>query len=248
MGGSTKTTSNSANTVDPSQFALYQQNYKNAQGNAGILNPITGQPVTPGTPGANAPLGSAQLDQATNATGGLLNFDAGSLAGTDLSQYMNPYTNDVINQTISQNDRARQIAQQGDNQQATAAGAFGGSRSGVLGALTNEAYDRNTGSQIAGLNQANYTQAQGAAQQDIQSRLASGQLRLNAAGQLVDESGQVVSQAGQRQGILNSALGIMPVQQTVNSTGKQTTDPGLAGILGGIGSLFGGLGAAGLKI
>lgn len=237
MGGSTKQTSTSSNTINPSQFALYQQNYQNAQGNAGILSPITGQPVTPGTPGANAPLGSAPLNSAISATGGVLGTNPGSLATTDLTPYMNPYTNDVINQTISQNDRARQIAQVGDSQQATAAGAFGGSRSGILAAQTNDAYDRNTSAQIAGLNQTNFTQAQGAAQNDIQTKLASAGLQLNAAGQLVNESGQVVAEAGQIQSILNSGLSTMPVQQTVNSTGKQSTNPGLAGILGAAGSI-----------
>lgn len=237
MAGGSKTTSTSTNKIDPAQFAQYQQNYQNAQGNAGVLNPITGQPVTPGTPGANAPLGSAPLAAATNATTGMLNFDPGSIASTDLSPYMNPYTNDVISQTISQNDRARQIAQVGDSQQATAAGAFGGSRSGVLAAQTNEAYDRNTGAQIAGLNQANFSQAQAAAQQDIQNKIAAGQLKYNAAGQLVNESGQVVQNAAGTQGILNSALNAIPVQQTVNSTGKTSTNPGLAGILSSAGSI-----------
>ena len=237
MGGSTKTQGSSSNQIDPSQFAQYQKNYQAAQGNAGILNPITGQPVTPGTPGANAPLGSAQLTQATNATSGILGSSPGSLATTDLSPYMNPYTTDVVNQTINQNERARQIAQTNDSQQATAAGAFGGSRSGILGAQTNEAFDRNTGAQIASLNQANYSQAQNAAQQDIQTKLANGTLQLNAAGQLVDESGQVIAHAGQIQGILNSGLGMMPVQQTVSTTGKQSTNPGLAGILGSVGSI-----------
>lgn len=237
MAGSTKQTSTSSNKIDPAQFDLYMQNFRNAQGNAGILSPVTGQPVTPGTPGANAPLGSAPLDAATAATTGMLNFDPGSLAGTDLTPYMNPFQKSVTDATISDQDRARQMAQVGDNQRATAAGAFGGSRSGVLGAETNSAYDRNTGQLLAGLNSQNFTQAQGAAQNDIQTKMAAAGLRLNAAGQLVDESGQVIAHAGQIQGILNSGLGIMPVQSTTNSTGKTTTDPGLAGILSSLGSV-----------
>lgn len=237
MAGGTTNKSTSSNTVNPDQFALYMKNFQNAQGNAGILNPITGQPVTPGTPGANAPLGSAPLNAAMDATKGILGSDPGSLATTDLSPYMNPYQKDVTDATIADQERARQIAGVADQQHATAAGAFGGSRSGVLSAETNSAYDRNTGSLLAGLNSANFTQAQGAAQNDIQTRLASAGLKLNAAGQLVNESGQVVAEAGQLQGILNSALGIMPVQQTTNSTGKQSTSPGLSGILSSIGSI-----------
>lgn len=237
MAGSTKQQSTSSNKIDPAQFDLYMKNYQAAQGNAGILSPITGQPVTPGTPGANAPLGSAPLTAATNATTGMLNFDPGSLAGTDLTPYMNPFQNDVINSTISDQERARQIAQTGDNQRATAAGAFGGSRSGVLNAETNRAYDQNTGTMLAGLNAQNFSQAQGAAQNDIQTKLAAAGIKLNAAGQLVDESGQVIAHAGQVQGILNSGLGLMPVQQTTDTTGKTSTNPGLAGILSSVGDL-----------
>lgn len=248
MAGGSTTKTTASNTIDPAQFALYQANFKNAQGNAGILNAVTGQPVTPGTPGANAPLGSAQLDAATNATTGVLNSNPGSLATTDLSPYMNPFQNDVINSTIADQERARQIAGVSDAQHATAAGAFGGSRSGVLSAETNGNYDRNTGSLLAGLNSQNFTQAQGAAQNDIQTRLASGALKLNAAGQLVDESGQVIAHAGQIQGILNSGLGLMPVQQTATSTGKTSTNPGLVGILSAIGSAGQGLGSMGVKV
>lgn len=101
------------------------------------------------------------------------NVTAGQLSSTDLSPYLHPYTQDVINTTISDQERARQIQAANDARQATAQGAFGGSRSGVQGALTNEAYDRNTSSLLAGLNQSNYTNAQSAAQQDIANRLAA---------------------------------------------------------------------------
>ena len=46
------------------------------------------------------------------------------------------------------------MAQVADSQAATAAGAFGGSRSGVSAALTNQLYDQDDQSNIAGLNQA----------------------------------------------------------------------------------------------
>ena len=44
---------------------------------------------------------------------------------------MSPYQQDVINTTLTEYDRQRQIAQQGIASQAIQAGAFGGGREGV---------------------------------------------------------------------------------------------------------------------
>src|SRR6185436_7092655 len=86
---------------------------------------------------------------------------------TSLDPYMNPYVNSVIGSTLVENERARQIAQLAGNQQATNASAFGGSRSGVMGALTNEAYDRNNLSAISQMLADAYGNAQNAATSDI---------------------------------------------------------------------------------
>src|SRR6185503_15233602 len=96
------------------------------------------------------------------------------LSQADLQQYMNPFQSNVIDASINENERARQIAQNQMNMQSTAGSAFGGSRSGVANALTNEAYDRNNQSNIANLNAANFTQAQ-------QASLAAKNLLLNAS-------------------------------------------------------------------
>lgn len=76
-----------------------------------------------------------------------------------IQSYMNPYTQDVTNQTISDQEKAREMATNNTAAAATAANAFGGSRHGVADAQTNQAYDQDTGSLLAGLNQANYGQA-----------------------------------------------------------------------------------------
>lgn len=260
------------------------------------------------------------------------NVTAGMLADTDLTPYLNPYTNSVINTTISDNERAREIQQAADARTAAAAGAFGGSRSGVAAAQTNEAYDRNTASLLAGLNQANYTNAQGAASTDIGNRLTADTLNANnkltadqfnsgqdltaqqnsfannlaadnqyftqgvtannqtldAANGLLGASNNALTtatnQAGllssvgdaqqaqnqtelsnayaawsqgqqltlEQQQMLNAALGLVPAQQTVTSSGNSngttqtSSSGGLTGILGGLGSLAMGLGKNGL--
>lgn len=216
-GSSTQSSQNQTqtNTTDPELKALLMNNYATAQGNAGALTPYTGQL----TAGQNATQQQAQgvltgigtdqsgqtaINGAKNAVTGVLNSNIGTIAGTDLSQYMNPYTKDVINASINQNEQARQTANMNDNQKATAAGAFGGSRSGVANAVTNQLYDQNNQSNIAALNSANYTQAQGAANSDIQNRLAQAGLTMNAAGQIVSLNNAGLQDATTRAGILGS--------------------------------------------
>src|SRR6185312_15539752 len=206
---------------------------------------------------------------------------AAQLSGADLSPYLNPYQQDVINASVAQNERAREIAQNQANMQNTAGSAFGGSRSGVSNALTNEAYDRNDQANIANLNAQNFNQAQQAALADIaaqnqmgefnatqnynaqlasiQNALAGQQLGLSAANQLGNlgnsQLAMAAQQAGilgavgdmqqqqqqaelsaayqnwltgkqltlQQQNLLNAALGMIPVQETINSNGTTTT-------------------------
>jgi hypothetical protein len=64
---------------------------------------------------------------------------------------MNPYTQSVANQALSELDRQRQMTQNDIGYQATQAGAFGGSRHGVAEALTNEAFARQGANMLAPL-------------------------------------------------------------------------------------------------
>ena len=197
-----KTSNVSSNTVDPTQLAQYQQNYTAAQNRANSLTPYQGQLTAGFNPNqiqaqgilanvATDPRYQAANNNAVGAVQGVLNnplngqinaspitastYNAAQLAGTDLKPYLNPFTSNVIDTTNAQIERARQVAQVGDSQQATAAGAFGGSRSGVMAALTNGEYDRNTSATDAALNQANYSQAQQGALSDIGARNSASQ-------------------------------------------------------------------------
>lgn len=251
-------------------------------------------------------------------------ISASMLSGTDLTPYLNPYQNDVIASTLAQLNQARGLAQNQTNRQATAENAFGGSRSGVANALTNQYYDQDTANTLANLNAQNFSQAQTAAQSDIARLLQAAQanqgagltasqanaanalsasnanagnalsaaqanqnaglaaqtLGLNAssllgnlsaqqlqqalakagalssAGNQQQQQQQSVDQAAyqqflnqwnyplQQQDIRNQALGMIPIQQTTTQT--QTQNPGLLGILGGLGSAAQGLGALGV--
>lgn len=207
MGGSSKTTS--TQTYDPAVVALKTNAYNDAKAFAAQpTKAYTGQLVADFNPTqlqakslfqniANDQTGASTLNQAKDAYGGLLNFnaqnvsagsynpalssftgytpsqaayqgvDASQLANADLSKYLNPYTQNVIDSSLSDLARQRAIQRVSDNQSATAARAFGGSRQGVADSLTNDAYLRNVGSLTANLRNTGYQNAQNAALSDI---------------------------------------------------------------------------------
>lgn len=125
---------------------------------------------------------------------------AGQLSGTDLSAYANPFTEAVIDRTLAGHERARRIALAENARKASAANAFGGSRSAVLDARTAEAHDRNTLDVLAGLNRENFTRAQDMALADIDRRFQSDQFNAGnrlAADTLNANLGQQVTLANQ---------------------------------------------------
>jgi hypothetical protein len=99
----------------------------------------------------------------------------GQLSQTDLSPYLNPYTDDVVNSALADLQHARQVQGVADNAAATAAHAFGGTRQAVLDANTTNDYLRNVASTTAGLRQSAYQNAQQAALSDIGNRLSADQ-------------------------------------------------------------------------
>ena len=85
---------------------------------------------------------------------------------TDLPEFMNPFTQSVIDTTLAQLGRENTQLQNTNDAAAAKAGAFGGSRHGVVEAETNRGYLDTAARTTAGLNAANYAQALAAAQQN----------------------------------------------------------------------------------
>lgn len=269
----------SSNQIDPAQMAAYTGNYAGAQGRAATLTPYTGQLTAGFNPNqtqaqsvlsniAQDPSYLQHANAATAGAGGVLNSNP--LSSADLQQYMNPFQSSVIDASVNENERARQIAQNQMNMQNTAGDAFGGSRSGVANSLTNEAYDRNNQTNIANLNAANYSQAQNAS-------LGAKNLTLNAANQYANLNNNALGVAAQQGGILsavgdtqqaqkqnelsnaynaytqgqnltlmqqqmlNQALGIIPIQQTQTTDGTTKTSSNP-----GAAGILGGLGSLAL--
>lgn len=142
--------------------------------------------------------------RATAIDPALMNFNPGEIATSNLSAYTNPYETSVVNSSLADNERARQMAIQSGQARATAAGAFGGSRHGVADSLTNEDYLRNAGSLASQLRMAGYNNAQSMAQQDIGNRLSGAQFRLGAQGQ---QEGQNLNAANMRLSAQNALFG-----------------------------------------
>jgi len=109
---------------------------------------------------------------------------AGQLASTNIGQYQNPYTQQVIEASQADILRGAQMGMQDLARQAQQARAFGGSRHGVAMSELGRGVAETLGQQSAQLRSQGFQNAQQQAQQDIQNRLAGAQFRLGASQQM----------------------------------------------------------------
>lgn len=177
------------------------------------------------------------------------NLFSQAAAGPNIGQFYNPYTTDVIDQSMADLERQRQTQINATGAAASRAGAFGGSRHGVAEAQTNLGFGQQGAQMASGLRQQGFNTALQAAQQNqqTQSQLAGqgfgfgqainqqqfqqGEQMRALQQQLIDAArGQYGGFTGAPQNALQTilaALGGMPNQGTVS----QTQNPGLAGYL-----------------
>jgi len=153
-----------------------------------------------------------QALQATRA-GGMM--QPGTIA-QGMGQYFNPYENQVVQNSLQDIESARQMQINQGGAQATAAGAFGGSRHGVAESLTNQAALQQAGNTAANLRQQGFNQAGNFAAQDIGNRLAGQSNLLGAGAQMGNLSrqgfdmgrtlNQDMARSGQQQQMLQQML------------------------------------------
>ena len=145
----------------------------------GALNNIAGM-ETPGVSpvtGNAAQLGGPSLFGGSNINrGDVRDLTPRSMLDVDLNAYQNPYTSQVIDNTLSDLDRARKMAVGRDQDQAIGAGAFGGSRSGILESETNRAFADQAARTSANLRQGGFDRATSLAGQDIGRDFAAQQM------------------------------------------------------------------------
>jgi hypothetical protein len=158
---------------------------------------------------------AAGLTGALGGTAAAIGYQPPTAAG-GISTYMNPYTQQVIDMSMADLERQRQMQQNQLGAQASAAGAFGGSRQGIAEAETNRAFAQQGGQLAAQLRQQGFGTALGASQQDIANQMEAQRLGLSAAGQLGNlaqtgfNMGQSIQEQqfrqGQAQQLINQAL------------------------------------------
>jgi hypothetical protein len=152
-----------------------------------------------------------------------------------VQKYMNPYENQVVQNTLADIERARQGQISAEGARATAAGAFGGTRQAVTRSLVDEAALRNAGNLAAQLRQTGFAQAQNLGLSQQQMLQQYEQQKLDAARGLPLE----------RLNIAQGALSLQPARVGESTTKPIYTNPvasGFGGALGGaqLGSLIGG--------
>lgn len=149
-------------------------------GQAGAYNPMMVQPGQAG-PAAQADLGGINALYAQYRSGGGPSASARDVSAMDgaakMGQYLDPYTGQVVDAALSDLDIQRQRAIMQGQAQATAGGAFGGSRHGVMDSLTNAEAMRAAGSLSGQLRSQGFQTALGAgmadANRDLQAQMSN---------------------------------------------------------------------------
>jgi hypothetical protein len=153
---------------------------------------------------------------------------------TAYQQFMSPYQQDVIDTTLSEFDRQRQIQQQGIASQAIQAGAFGGGREGVQQAEFGALSDRNRAALQAQLLQQGFGQAQQAAQLGFAQQGQLATLQPTLAGQQTQQLGAIGTQnLAYQQALLDAQRQAAQFQYQEPYTRLQTLGSGIGGLLSG---------------
>lgn len=198
--------------------------------------------------------------------GGLTRLQPGQF-GTGVQNYLNPYQNQIIQQQMDEIERQRLHRMNQIGSQAASAGAFGGSRHGIVEGMANRDYakmlndttsrmrhqgwqsavqNRNqdlsslfgAANQLAGLGQTEF----GIGQQLNRDLMQQGQMQRQLNQQLLDlargQFGQYMQTPQQRMGLLSSLIhGTAPLEQSRNRSGGSNTLGKAANIIGSVASI-----------
>jgi len=223
------------NTINPYAMQAYRQNLDLARSTAAGLGPQQFAGFDPRYEAGEKALYEASMKP---------------FGAEDIAAFQNPYESQVVQQSLQDIERSRQMQSLQDANKATQAKAFGGSRYGVQSALTNEAALQEAARTAGQLRSAGFGQsAQLAAaarqmnMQGYQNAMNLGLTRQQFSQQQLDA---IRNLPLQRLAIEQSAMSAQPAN--LGSTSSQPTSRNiLTGALGGaaLGAQFGPLGAIG---
>jgi hypothetical protein len=184
----------------------------------GAYGSALGQYGSMGGTGANVLNAAGQAGQQSqglfNEMGGMKpgEISAGQLSNTNLQPYMDPYNQNVIDQSMNELNRQEGVQQQGIDDQFAQQNAFGGDRmylqKGVLGGKFGDVKSK----MLADLYSKNFLNAQQMGQYDINNRLAADTTNQGIFAQLY---------GGAAQGLGNLAANGMQTGGNLMGTGAQ---------------------------
>jgi len=149
-------------------------------------------------------------------------------------QFMSPYQQDVINTTLSEFDRQRQISEQAIPASAIQAGAFGGGREGIQRAEFGALSDRNRAALQAQLLQQGFGQAQQAAQLGFAQQGQLATLQPTLAAQQTQQLGAIGTQnLAYQQALLDAQRQTAQFAYQEPISRLQTLGSGIGGLLSG---------------
>lgn len=274
-GGSN--TSTSTQTIDPWLKGILSSNTARAEGIANQpFQAYGGQGFAPLSQNQRTAMTGAQnlngagapaIDMGINAAGGFLNGSAAS----GMANWQNPYTDQVVNSSLRDIERQRQMAIGSGQDAAIAARAYGGSRHGVADSLTNENFARVSADTSGRLRDQGFNTSAQMAQQDASRGMQAAGLLGNLGQQqfnnglgyvnALTQTGAMEQQAQQGQNqfdyneflrrqqypflgqdTINKSLGLLPQGQTVTTQGPNNSGANAVNGLLGIGQTAAALG------
>src|SRR5882672_651635 len=267
-GGSSPQTTTTSSSPPPQVMAGYQaltdratnvanQPYQAYQGEQ--VAPLSYQ-TQAGLSGINQYANAAQPGYAAALAGtaaAATPVSPNQYSGQALAQFMNPYTQSVVNATQNQFNNQNMQQAQALNSNAIGAGAYGGDRAGVAQSVLANQQLTAQSPVIAGLNQANFTNAQNEFNTQQQTGLQAQEYNAGQLGAMANQYGTLTGQA-QQAGLQGAQAqiqaGMIPQQeQQAIDTAQQNnylqsqaypfqTTGWLGNIIEGVGSASGGTG------
>lgn len=251
MGGSAKTQQNSTSTYTPTAQAsgLYTNIINQAQAAQSGYNPATAQTVAGLNGTQNQAFGNIAGNQGiwqpnVSAGANMVQGAGQGISAADISQFYNPFQNDVTNATMQQANQQDAMQNRAYTANEASQSGLGGNGFYVGKAQLAGQQNQNNKNTLASLNSAGFAQALAAAQADKTRGLSAGQSLANIGGQQAQLAGNDASQ------LLASGNQQQAQQQNVNNTASQNAlneqlfpmqqAQWLAGIGAGIGPLTGG--------